>query len=142
MGKTFKVDDLLIPYAGIDNDNATVTIRNQEYFMTTVKDIKDISQISRGYNIQFHNVTFSFPYGSLLTPGGVLVVFEVRYPDGWTEKFGSVSEGAAQAPLSISSLPGAFVPNTQTVLGKHQNPNVGLTIHNKGEQIKLLVSRE
>lgn len=112
--------------------------------MTTLKDIKDISQIPRGYNIEFHNVIFSFPYGSFLSPGGVLIVFEVRYPDGSVEKFGSVSKGtgggAAEAPLGISSIPGAYVPNTQTVLGKHQNPSAGITMHNKGEQMKLLVS--
>lgn len=142
MGKTFKVNDLLIPYDEINRDNATITIRNQEYYMTTIKDIKDIWKIPRGYNIQFHNVTFAFPYGSLLSPGGVLVIFEVTYPDGSIEKFGSVSKGAAQAPLGITSIPGADVPNTQTVLGKHQSPNVGLTIHNKGDQINLLVSRE
>lgn len=141
-GKTFQVNDLLVPYAGIDNDNATVTVRGQQYYMNTVKDVNNICQIPRGYSIQFHNVTFSFPYGSFLSPGGTLVVFEVRYPDGSREKFGSSSGGAAHAPLGISSLPGAFVPNTQTVRGKHQNPNVGLTIQNKGEQMKLLVSRE
>jgi hypothetical protein len=141
-GKTFKVNDLLVPYVGIDNDNAIVTIRGKQYYMTTVKDVNNIWQIPRGYNIRFHNVTFSFPYGSLLSPGGALVVFEVRYPDGSTEKFGSASGGAAHAPLGISSIPGAAVPDTQTALGRHQNPNVGLTIHNKGEQIKLLVSKD
>lgn len=42
--------------------------------------------------------------------------------------------------LFMSSIPCAKVPMAETVLGAHQNPNAGVSIYNRGEQIKLLVS--
>lgn len=132
-------------YAGVEQDEGMVTIDNQQYYMTTVTAIDSVARIPRGADITFHDVEFSFPRGSLLTPAGVAIVFEVVYPDNTIEKFGKVAVGNGtggfiDSAIFVSSLPGAKVPEAATVLGKHQDPNAGITVYNQGEQIKLLVS--
>lgn len=129
-------------YSGIEReDDTTVTINNHPYYMTTLSTMAGISQIPKGATFTFRNVTFTFPYGSLNTPGGPGTVFEVKYPDGTIEKFGKVAENYGEVALFVPSSPHAKVPIAETVLGAHQNPNAGVAIYNKGEQIKLLVSK-
>lgn len=121
-------------------ENTTVTINSNEYYMTTLQNIS-ISSIPQNATFAFHEVTFSFPYGSLLYPGGAGTVFKIKYPDGTLEKFGKVAKGYGRMALNVSSMPSAEVPMAETVLGKHQNPNAGVAIYKKGEQVKLLVSK-
>jgi hypothetical protein len=128
-------------YPGLySQKNTTITINYREYYLTTLKNI-GISSIPHKATFAFHKVIFSFPYGSLLSPGGAGTVFEIRYPDGTVEKFGNVSKGYGEMALSVSSIPGAEVPMADTILGKHQDPNAGVAIYNKGKQVKLLVSK-
>lgn len=134
-------------YSGMErtDNNTVVTIGSQQYYMATLSGM-NIFSIPRGTTITFQGVTFSFPYGSLLTPAFGGTVFVIKYPDGNVERFGQVTEtngggGSAQCALCVSSLPNAKVPMADTVLGNHQNPNAGVAIYNHGEQIKLLVSK-
>ena len=126
-------------YDGIDKDGL-VTIGNQTFYQTTLDN--DIYKL-KGISKQFHNIVFSFPEGTLTTPGGAFVNLYVKFQDGFEEIYG----GTTSNPDGSGSVGGISIPtqygphlavSSITVLGNHTLPQAGLTIyHNK---VKLLVS--
>ena len=127
-------------YNGIDKDGI-VTINNQTFYQTTLG--YDIYQLPKGIPIQFHNVTFSFPEGTLTTPGGAFVNLDVKFQDGTEEIYGGTKTNPDGSGMSGGiSIPTEYGPhlatNSTTILGNHTLPQAGITIYN--DKIKLLVS--
>lgn len=126
-------------YDGIEKDGL-VSINNQIFYQTTLdNDIYKLKGISR----QFHNVTFSFPEGTLATPGGAFVNLDVKFQDGFEEIYGGTTynpDGSGSVGgISIPTQYGPHLATTSiTVLGNHTMPQAGLTIYK--DKIKLLVS--
>jgi plastocyanin len=126
-------------YDGIDKDGL-VSINNQTFYQTTLDN--DIYKL-KGMSMQFHNVTFSFPEGTLITPGGAFVNLDVKFQDDFEEIYG----GTMSSPVGSEMLGGIPTPtqygphlavNSITVLGNHTMPQAGLTIDQ--DKVKLLVS--
>jgi hypothetical protein len=127
-------------YQGIENNTGIISIKNQTYYMMTATN--STYPIARGMTIQFHQVTFSFPDGSLATPGGEIIPFDMTFPDGITESYGKVvknSDGSGSMS-GIGLGPGPSSNRTITVLGDHIHPQAGVTMTEN--QIKLLVSTD
>ena len=127
-------------YNGIDKDGI-VTINNQTYYQTTLD--YDIYNLPKIRPIQFHNVTFSFPEGTLITPGGAFVTLDVKFQDGNEEIYGGTKtnpDGSGMGGgISVPTMYGPHMAtNSTTVLGNHTLPQAGITIYN--DKIKLLVS--
>jgi hypothetical protein len=131
------------PYDGITKDNTTVAIDNQTYYQTTL-DYADYD-LKKGTSIQFQNVTFVFPQGVMITPGGAFIMLDMKFQDGPHETYGenkknpddSVEVGGIQIPTQYGP---SSAKNSITVLSNHLNPQAGLTIYN--DKIKLLVSTD
>lgn len=125
-------------YDGIDKDGL-VSIDNQTFYQTTLDN--DIYKL-KGTSIQFHNVTFSFPEGTLVTPGGAFVNLDVKFQDGFEEIYGGImsnldgSGSAGGIPIPTPYGP-HLATNSITVLGNHTTPQAGLTIYH--DMVKLLV---
>ena len=125
-------------YNGIDKENnMTISINNQTYYQTTL----DYSayNLPKATSIQFQNVVFTFPEGTLATPGGAFVVLDVKFQDGFEETYGMHTEnefGGIQVPTQ--SVPRMAV-NSTIVLSNHMEPQAGMTIYH--DRIKLLVSK-
>jgi hypothetical protein len=130
-------------YKGIDSDGI-VTINNQTFYQTTLD--YNIYNLLKDAPIQFHNVTFSFPEGTLFTPGGAFVNLDVRFQDGYEEIYGGTTKtpdgsGTMLSGISIPTSSGPHLAtNSTTVLGNHTNPQAGITIYN--DKLKLLVSKQ
>jgi hypothetical protein len=129
-------------YDGIDKDNATVSINNQTYYQTTLSySVYNL----KGVSIQFQNVTFAFPQGTVITPGGGFIMLDVKFHDGSQEIYGenkinldgSGTIGGIPVPTQYGP---SSAKNSITVLSNHLNPQAGLTIYN--DKIKLLVSTD
>lgn len=126
-------------YKGIDSkDNVTVSINNQTYYQTTL----DYSayNLPRDTPIQFQNVTFNFPEGTAETPGGALVILDMKFQDGFEETYGTnTANGGSGIPVPTQYGIHQAV-NSTTVLSNHMEPQAGMTIYH--DRIKLLVSRD
>lgn len=127
-------------YDGIEKDGL-VSINNQTFYQTTLDN--DIYKL-KGLSVQFHNVTFSFPEGTLTTPGGAFVNLDVKFQDGSEEIYGGTVSNPDGSGTIIGGIP---IPATTgphlatqsiTVLGNHTVPQAGLTIYH--DKIKLLAS--
>ena len=92
-------------YDGIDKDGL-VSIDNQTFYQTTLDN--DIYKL-KGTSMQFHNVTFSFPEGTLITPGGAFVNLDVKFQDGFEEIYG----GTMSSPDGSSIMVGGIQIPTQ-----------------------------
>jgi plastocyanin len=127
-------------YGGIDKDGL-ISIDNQTFYQTTLDN--DIYKL-KGVSMQFHNVTFSFPEGTLTTPGGAFVNLDVKFQDGFEEIYGGTMPSPDGSSIMVGgiSIPTQYGPHLATksitVLGNHTMPQAGLTIYN--DKIKLLVS--
>ena len=127
-------------YEGIDKDGL-VSIYNQTFYQTTLDN--DIYKL-KGSSMQFHNVTFSFPDGTLITPGGAFVNLDVKFQDGFEEIYGGIMSSPDGSGTMVGGIqiPTQYGPhlavNSVTVLGNHTMPQAGLTIYH--DKIKLLVS--
>lgn len=125
-------------YNGIDKENnMTVSINNQAYYQTTI----DYS----GYNLpksmpmQFHNVIFTFPAGTMTTPGGAFVMLDMKFQDGFEEVYGT-NTGNEFGGIHFPTQYGPHMAeNSTTVLSNHMMPQAGMTIYH--DKIKLLVSK-
>lgn len=127
-------------YDGIDKDNGMVTINNQRYYLTTLNET--VGEIKRGESIDFHNVTFSFPDGVFLTPGGIILIPDIKFQDGSEEVYGkseTFAGGGYMSGIGISSIPGAS-KEPVTVFTDHVHPQAALTLYNGS--VKLLVSAD
>lgn len=127
-------------YPGIENDSGIVSIKNQIYYMMTASNTT--YPIAHGMTVTFHQVTFSFPYGSQATPGGVIIPFDMTFSDGTTEAYGNVTKNpdGSGSMSGISLGPGPSSNRTVTVQSDHMHPQAGLTLTE--DQIKLLVSTD
>lgn len=126
-------------YAGIDEEgNTTVSIDNQTYYQTTLN--YSASRLPEATPIQFHNVTFIFPWGTMITPGGAFVMLDMKFPDSFEEIYGThTTNEFGGIPLPTQYGPHLAV-NSTTVLSNHLKPQAGMTIYN--DKIKLLVSTD
>lgn len=128
-------------YGGIDKDGL-VSIGNQTFYQITLDN--DIYKL-KGISQQFHNVTFSFPEGTLATPGGAFINLDVKFQDGFEEIYGGTtsnpdgSGGEGGIPIPTQYGP-HLATNSITVLGNHTMPQAGLTIYH--DKVKLLVSND
>ncbi|MDE1839193.1 MAG: hypothetical protein KGH87_04650 [Thaumarchaeota archaeon] len=128
-------------YDGIDKDDGLVSVNNQTFYQTTLDN--DIYKL-KGMSMQFHNVTFSFPEGTLITPGGAFVNLDVKFKDGLEEIYGGTAlvQNGTVTKISGISIPAQYGPhvatNSITILGNHTMPQAGITIYH--DKIKLLVS--
>lgn len=127
------------PYEGIGKDNAIVSINSQVYYQTTLT--RTIYNLTKGMSMKFQNVTFAFPEGVMNTPGGQMIMLDVKFPDGSEEVYGRntiFSNGSGA--ISGISVPAdlSAARNSTTVLGYHVLPQAGITIYH--DKIKLLVS--
>ncbi|MGB6786101.1 MAG: hypothetical protein WBE60_09515, partial [Nitrosotalea sp.] len=102
-------------YQGIENDSGIVSIKNQTYYMMTVSNTT--YPIVHGMTVKFHQVTFSFPYGAQATPGGIIIPFDMTFPDGTTETYGNVTKNpdGSGSISGISLGPGPSSNRTVTV---------------------------
>lgn len=127
-------------YPGIESNSGIVSIKNQTYYMTTASNTT--YPIAHGMTVKFHNVTFSFPYGAQATPGGILIPFDMTFPDGTTETYGNVTKNpdGSGSISGISLGPGPSSNRTVTVQSNHMHPQAGVTLTEN--QIKLLVSTD
>lgn len=127
-------------YPGIENDSGIISIKNQTYYMMTASNTT--YPIAHGMTVKFHNVTFSFPYGAQATPGGVIIPFDMTFPDGTTETYGNVTKNpdGSGSISGISLGPGPSSNRTVTVQSGHMHPQAGVTLTE--DQIKLLVSTD
>ncbi|MDE1770427.1 MAG: hypothetical protein KGI28_07755 [Thaumarchaeota archaeon] len=129
-------------YDGIGKDGL-VSIDNQTFYQTTLDN--DIYKL-KGVSVQFHNVTFSFPEGTLITPGGAFVNLDVKFQDDSEEIYGGTMSSPDGSSIMVGgiSIPTQYGPhvttNSITVLGNHTMPQAGLTIYH--DKIKLLVSAD
>jgi hypothetical protein len=127
-------------YDGINKDGL-VSIGNQTFYQTTLDN--DIYKL-KGVYVQFHNVTFSFPEGTLITPGGAFVNLDVKFQDNSEEIYGGTMSSPEGSSTMIGGIqtPTPYGPhlaaNSITVLGNHTMPQAGVTIYH--DKIKLLVS--
>lgn len=130
-------------YDGIDKDGNTITsINNQMYYQMTLG--YTIHDLKRGTLVSFQNVTFAFPEGIMITPGGDLMMLDIQFPDGSQEIYGeNVLNHDGSRNLGGILIPTPYGPhyatNSVTVLGNHMMPQAGLTIYH--DTIKLLVSK-
>jgi len=129
-------------YDGIDQQNALVLINNQTYYQTTL----DYSayDIPKGTSVNFQNITFSFPYGSLNSPGGGMLIPDIKFQDGSEEIYGQVVTNPDRSGYGSGiGVPTQYGPhvatNSVTVLGNHTMPQAGITIYH--DRIKLLVNK-
>ncbi|MEO9363674.1 MAG: hypothetical protein ABI348_07220 [Nitrososphaera sp.] len=126
-------------YDGIDKDNGMVTINNQRYYLTTLNETA--GEIKRGESIDFHNVTFSFPDGVFLTPGGIILMPDIKFQDGSEEVYGKSTTfeggGGYMSGIGMPSSPHAS-KEPIIVFTNHVHPQAALTLYN--ENVKLLVS--
>ena len=124
-------------YAGIDEEgNTTVSIDNQTYYQTTLN--YSATRLPEAVPIRFHNVTFAFPWGTMITPGGAFVMLDVKFPDGFEEIYGThTANEFGGIPVPTQFGPHLAV-NSTTVLSNHMDPQAGMTIYH--DKIKLLVS--
>lgn len=128
-------------YDGIEKDGI-VTINSQTFYQTTLD--YDTYNLPKNITIPFHNVTFSFPEGTLITPSGAFVNLDVKFQDGNEEIYGGTTKTPDDSGTMLGgiSIPAAYGPhlatNSTTVLGNHTIPQAGITIYN--DKIKLLVS--
>lgn len=124
-------------YAGIDEeDNTTVSIDNQTYYQTTLN--YSAYRLPEATPIQFHNVTFTFPAGTMITPGGAFVMLDMKFPDGFEEIYGThTANEFGGIPLPTQYGPHLAV-NSTTVLSNHIQPQGGMTVYH--DKIRLLVS--
>ncbi|HYL66862.1 MAG TPA: hypothetical protein VEU72_06875 [Nitrosopumilaceae archaeon] len=130
-------------YDGIYKDNTTVSINNQTYHQTTL-DYADYD-LKKGISIQFQNVTFAFPEGTMNTPGGSFIMLDIKFQDGSQEIYGENKKNPdGSGAIGGIEIPTQYGPhlatNSTTVLSNHLNPQAGLTIYN--DKIKLLVSTD
>ncbi len=129
-------------YQGIENNSGIVSIKNQTYYMMTASNTT--YPVASDMTIKFHQVTFSFPYGSPTTPGGAIIPFDMTFPDGITEAYGKITKNLnLDGSGSISGIglgPGPSSNRTVTVQSDHTHPQAGVTMTE--DQIKLLVSTE
>ena len=130
-------------YDGIDKDNSMVSINNQTYHQTTLS--YSAYNLPKRTLASFQNVTFAFPQGSLITPGGGFLMLDMTFPDGSEEIYGGkalVQNGSA-TEISGIQIPTQYGPhlaaNSVTVLSNHMMPQAGITIYH--DKIRLLVSK-
>lgn len=126
-------------YPGIDQDsNTTVSINNQTYYQTTLN--YSTYKLPAATPIQFHNVIFTFPAGTFLTPGGAIVMLDIRFADGYAETYGNhTANGGSGIPVPTQYGPHIAV-NSTTILTNHAKPQAGITIYH--DKIRLLVSAD
>lgn len=129
------------PYQGIEKDGGIVSIKNQTYYVLQFTDI-DTAPAFPGMGGKFERVTFSFPYGSGYTPGGIIIPFDMTFPDGTTEAYGKITKNpdGSGSYSGIGLGPNPSSNSTVTVLSDHMHPQAGVTIY--GGEIKLLVSTD
>ena len=127
-------------FQGIENDSGIVSIKNQTYYMMTAANTP--YPVAPGMTVKFHNVTFSFPYGSQATPGGIIIPFDMTFPDGTTEAYGKITKNldGSGSGSGIGLGPGPSSNRTVTVQSDHMHPQAGVTLTE--DQIKLLVSTD
>jgi hypothetical protein len=124
-------------YGGIDTDsNTTVSINNNVYYQTTIS--YSAYNLPQNMQLKFHNVTFTFPDGTIVTPGGSTVLLDIKFNDGFEETYGSHTEHElAGIPVPTQYGPHQAV-NSTTILSNHMRPQAGMTIFH--DKIRLLVS--
>ncbi|MDE1765840.1 MAG: hypothetical protein KGI27_06140 [Thaumarchaeota archaeon] len=126
-------------YPGIDQDsNTTVSINNQTYYQTTLN--YSAYKLPTATPIQFHNVTFTFPAGTFLTPGGAIIMLDIRFPDGYAEAYGNHTANGGSGILVPTPYGPHTAVNSTTILSNHGRPQAGMTIYH--DKIRLLVSTE
>lgn len=129
-------------YDGMDEDSTLVSLNNHAYYQTTLN--YTIDNLTKGVSAKFQNVTFAFPEGVMNTPGGSMIMLDVKLPDGSEEIYGqhkvNPDGSGVISGISIRSRYGlSNARNSTTVLGYHVLPQAGLTIFH--DAIKLLVSK-
>src|SRR5437867_2077571 len=76
-------------YPGINQTReGLVTIRDQQYYFSTLDSNVDIRKVTLLNNIDFHGVSFSFPDSPQLTPAGICIIPAFQFQDGSYEKTG------------------------------------------------------
>lgn len=126
-------------YQGIGQDsNTTVSFNNQTYYQTTLN--YSAYRLPPATPIQFHNVTFTFPAGTFLTPGGAIVMLEMRFQDGYAETYGSHTANGGSGILVPAKYGPHLAVNSTTVLSNHMMPQAGITIYH--DRVRLLVSAD
>lgn len=128
------------PYDGMEKDRSIVLINDQAYYQTTLN--YTIGNLTKGASIKFQNVTFVFPEGVMNTPGGRMIMLNVKLPDGSEEIYGqNIVNPDGSGVVSGISIPADLsnAKNSTTVLGDHVMPQAGLTLFH--DRIKLLVSK-
>ncbi|MGI0087487.1 MAG: hypothetical protein ACREBI_05965 [Nitrosotalea sp.] len=126
-------------YVGIDKEgNATVSINNQTYYQTTLDFSAD--NLPKATPIQFQNVTFTFPEGTMITPGGAFVMLDVKFSDGFEEIYGTHAANEFGGILVPTPYGPHLAVNSTTVLSNHMRPQAGITISH--DRVKLLVSAD
>lgn len=124
-------------YEGIDSDyNTTVSINNYTYYQTTPN--YSAYNLPKDVPIRFQNVTFTFPDGTIDTPGGSTVLLDVKFDDGFEETYGfHTAHELVGIPVPTQYGPHQAV-NSTTILSNHMMPQAGMTIFH--DKIRLLVS--
>ncbi len=88
--------------------------------------------------IRFQNVTFTFPDGTIDTPGGSTVLLDVKFDDGFEETYGfHTAHELVGIPVPTQYSPHQAV-NSTTIFSNHVMPQAGMTIFH--DKIRLLVS--
>lgn len=124
-------------YAGIDEeDNTTVSINNQTFYQTTLN--YSAYNLPKATPIQFQNITFTFPAGTMITPGGAFVMLDLKFPDGFEEIYGTHTTNEFSGIPTPTQYGPHLAVNSTTVLSNHLVPQAGITIYH--DKIRLLVS--
>lgn len=127
-------------YGGMDKNNTIVSIYNQTYYQTTLNF--NVDNLKKDMSIQFHNVTFTFPEGILISSGGNMMILDIQFPDRSEEIYGDDMVNSDKSGTGIE-IPSQFGPPARTsitILSNHIVPQAGLTLFH--DKIKLLVSTE
>jgi hypothetical protein len=124
-------------YGGVDTDsNTTVSINNNTYYQTTISN--SAYNLPNGLQIQFQNVTYTFPDGTIDTPGGSTILLDLKFEDGFEETYGfHTAHELVGIPVPTQYGPHQAV-NSTTILSNHVRPQAGMTIYH--DKIRLLVS--
>lgn len=150
-------------YKGIDEENGTVKIANQTYFIATVHKTPSDLTVSNDTTIRFHGISFTFPgCGRCLPVPNVMnppYYVHVQFPDGINETL--VVRANMWSTISSQMDFHKYFPNGTKIstndtssmwftrlhedpivtdLSLHQNPQAGITVTH--DAIKFLVSAE
>jgi hypothetical protein len=112
-------------YQVIENNSKMISIKNQTYYIMTATNTT--YPVDPAVTVQFHKVVFSFPYGALATPGGVILPFDMTFPDGTTEAYGKITQNPDGSDSMLSGMglgPGPSSNRTDIGLSNHMHPKL------------------